>query len=347
MKSKEKGNVLCCIIGIDAFAEKLRMLVPQATCIVGHGQLKPEELEKRILAFKKGEYDVLVSSTIIENGIDLPRANTLIVNAAECFGLAQLYQLRGRVGRGKVQAHAYFLYHSQKLKDDAKKRLRAIVEACELGSGFQVAMRDLEIRGAGEILGANQSGTMQTVGVSHYMRMLKNAVQELRSGGKERMEEEENVEILLPTEALIPPYYIPDEGERISLYQKLAAAEDEKILSEFALDLREEYGEPPESVQNLFMVLQLKLVCRSVGVLRVKAEENRGVRTIILNLSQRVTAKEVMQLLQGNAKWKISSNTLRITEEAMGAEKLISDIRLLQKAKPVRQAQNKKEKQKE
>ncbi|OGJ54677.1 transcription-repair coupling factor [Candidatus Peribacteria bacterium RIFCSPHIGHO2_02_FULL_49_16] len=332
---------------IDAFAEKLRMLVPQATCIVGHGQLKPEELEKRILAFKKGEYDVLVSSTIIENGIDLPRANTLIVNAAECFGLAQLYQLRGRVGRGKVQAHAYFLYHSQKLKDDAKKRLRAIVEACELGSGFQVAMRDLEIRGAGEILGANQSGTMQTVGVSHYMRMLKNAVQELRSGGKERMEEEENVEILLPTEALIPPYYIPDEGERISLYQKLAAAEDEKILSEFALDLREEYGEPPESVQNLFMVLQLKLVCRSVGVLRVKAEENRGVRTIILNLSQRVTAKEVMQLLQGNAKWKISSNTLRITEEAMGAEKLISDIRLLQKAKPVRQAQNKKEKQKE
>jgi len=161
------------------------------------------------------------------------------------------------------------------------------------------------------------------------------------------MEEEENVEILLPTEALIPPYYIPDEGERISLYQKLAAAEDEKILSEFALDLREEYGEPPESVQNLFMVLQLKLVCRSVGVLRVKAEENRGVRTIILNLSQRVTAKEVMQLLQGNAKWKISSNTLRITEEAMGAEKLISDIRLLQKAKPVRQAQNKKEKQKE
>ena len=134
---------------IDAFADKLRSLVPEATFVVGHGQLNPEALEERIIAFKEGRYDVLVSSTIIENGIDLPRANTLIVNEAEKFGLAQLYQLRGRVGRSKVQAYAYFLYHTQKLKDDAKKRLRAIVEACELGSGFQVAMRDLEIRGAG------------------------------------------------------------------------------------------------------------------------------------------------------------------------------------------------------
>ena len=222
---------------IDAFADKLRELIPKAKFVVGHGQLKPEELEKRIVGFKKGEYDVLVSSTIIENGIDLPKANTLVVNAAECFGLSQLYQLRGRVGRSKTQAYAYFLYHGQKLKDDARKRLRAIVEACELGSGFQVAMRDLEIRGAGEILGAEQSGTMHTVGVSHYLRMLKAAVEDLKAGRKGDIEEEINVEILLPVSAMLPNYYIPDEQERISVYQKLAGSEDEKILKEFEQDL--------------------------------------------------------------------------------------------------------------
>lgn len=302
---------------IDAFADKLRELIPTAKFIVGHGQLKPEELEKRIIAFKKGEYDVLVSSTIIENGIDLPKANTLIVNAAETFGLAQLYQLRGRVGRSKTQAYAYFLYHGQKLKDDARRRLRAIVEACELGSGFQVAMRDLEIRGAGEILGASQSGTMQSVGVSHYLRMLKNAVEELKSGGKGDMEEDINVEILLPVEALIPSFYIPDEQERISVYQKLAGSEDEPILKEFQEDLHEEYGAPPRQVENLLGVLRLKLACRRSGVTRVKMEESAGRREIVLTLSSRVTAQEIMQILHVNSQWKISGSNLRISFEEM------------------------------
>ncbi len=302
---------------IDAFADKLRALIPEAKFVVGHGQLKPEQLEERIVAFKEGRFDVLVSSTIIENGIDLPRANTLIVNEAERFGLSQLYQLRGRVGRGKVQAYAYFLYHSQKLKDDAKKRLRAIVEACELGSGFQVAMRDLEIRGAGEILGASQSGSMQTVGVSHYLRLLKNAVEELKGGGKEVEEEEVSVEIQLPVEAFIPNFYIPDSEEKISVYQKLAASEDESILKEFESDLRDEYGEPPRQVQNLFAVLRLKMACRRGGVNRVKMEENGKDRVIVLTLSSRVTAKEIMQLLSINAQWKISGSTLRIAEQAL------------------------------
>lgn len=303
---------------IDAFAHKLRRLVPEAKFIVAHGQLKPEDLEERILKFKQGECQVLVSSTIIENGIDLPRANTLIVNEAERFGLAQLYQLRGRVGRGKVQAYAYLLYHTQKLKDDAKKRLRAIVEACELGSGFQVAMRDLEIRGAGEILGVSQSGTMQTVGVSHYLRMLKNAVEELKAGGTVDAEIEENVEILLPVEALLPSYYIPDSGEKISVYQKLASSESDEMLSEFETDLREEYGELPRQVKNLFSVLRLKLACRQAGVVRVKAEDrNRTERDIVLTLSPRVTAAEIMQLLRVNSQWKISSNTLRISESEL------------------------------
>jgi len=302
---------------IDAFADKLRLLVPKARFVVGHGQLKPDVLEERILAFKNGEFDVLVSSTIIENGIDLPRANTLIVNEAERFGLAQLYQLRGRVGRSKLQAYAYFLYHGQKLHEDAKKRLRAIVEACELGSGFQVAMRDLEIRGAGEILGAEQSGALQTVGVSHYLRMLKSAVEELKAGGTADAEQEVNIEILLPVTALLPSFYIPDEGERISVYQKLAGSEDETILKEFADDLTDEYGKAPEPVENLFAVLKLKIACRRAGVQRIKTDSapqasHNARDEIVLTLHPSVTAKEIMQILSVNSQWRISGSTLRI-----------------------------------
>jgi transcription-repair coupling factor (superfamily II helicase) len=327
---------------IDAFAAKLKSLIPKATFVVGHGQLKPDVLEERIQGFKEGKFDVLVSSTIIENGIDLPRANTLVINEAEKFGLSQLYQLRGRVGRGKVQAFAYFLYHTQRLKDDAKKRLRAIVEACELGSGFQVAMRDLEIRGAGEILGANQSGTMQTVGVSHYLRMLKAAVEELRNGGGQEVEVEENVEIQLPVEAFIPSFYITESDDKISVYQKLAGSESETILGEFESDLREEYGELPRQVQTLFAVLRLKLACRRAGVIRVKAEEQgKNEREILMTLSPRVTAKEIMQLLSHNAQWKISGNTLRIPESILHSKakgdgylaELTKEVALLQKAK--------------
>jgi len=329
---------------IDAFADKMRALVPEATFVVGHGQLKPETLEERIKAFKEGKFTVLVSSTIIENGIDLPRANTLIVNEAERFGLSQLYQLRGRVGRGKVQAYAFFLYHTQKLKDDAKKRLRAIVEACELGSGFQVAMRDLEIRGAGEILGASQSGTMQTVGVSHYLRMLKQAVEEMRSGRAHEEEDEDiEVEIQLPIEAFIPAFYIPDDQEKISVYQKLAGSEDETILSEFEDDLREEYGEPSEQVQNLFRILRLKMAARRAGVLRIKAEDRSATSggEVVLMLHARVTAKEIMQLLGKNPLWKISGSTLRIAQSSLISkakhkhwiEELTEEIGVMQRAK--------------
>jgi transcription-repair coupling factor (superfamily II helicase) len=336
---------------IDAYAEKLRAMIPETSFVVAHGQLRPEDLEERILSFKQGKHAVLISSTIIENGIDLPRANTLIVNEAERFGLAQLYQLRGRVGRSKVQAFAYLLYHSQKLKEDAKKRLRAIVEACELGSGFQVAMRDLEIRGAGEVLGVSQAGTMNTVGVSHYLRMLKNAVEELKSGGAEIEEEIESVEILLPIEALLPTFYIPDSGEKISVYQKLASSEEESTLAEFEADLHDEYGDPPKQAQNLFAVLRLKLACRKAGVIRVKAEERRkNERDIVLTLSKRVEAMDIMRILQVNSQWKISSNTLRIGEEELikkagtreYMKELTEEIKTLIKA-PKKKAKKEKE----
>ncbi|MDO8468454.1 MAG: transcription-repair coupling factor [Candidatus Peribacter sp.] len=312
---KRKGQIFILhnrVETIDAFADKLRAMIPEAKFIVAHGQLKADDLEARVLQFKKGEVDVLVSSTIIENGIDLPRANTLIIDEAEHFGLAQLYQLRGRVGRSKVQAYAYFLYHGQKLQDDAKKRLRAIVEACELGSGFQVAMRDLEIRGAGEILGASQSGTMNTVGVSHYLRMLKGAVEELKAGEKGEVEEEISAEILLPVEAMLPSFYITDEQERISVYQKLAGSEDEATLKEFEEDLRDEFGEPPQPVKNLFAILTLKLASRRAGVVRIKMQHEAREDFVVLTLAGRVTAKEIMQLLKENPQWKISGSNLHL-----------------------------------
>ncbi len=317
---------------IDAFAMKLRALVPQASFIVTHGQLKPEVLEERIVDFKNGKYLVLVSSTIIENGIDLPRANTLIVNEAEKFGLSQLYQLRGRVGRGTVQAYSYFLYHSQRLKDDAKKRLRAIVEASELGSGFQIAMRDLEIRGAGEILGASQSGNMQTVGVSHYLRLLKSAVEELKAGGKSDEDElPQTIEIILPFEALLPSFYIPDEQEKIGAYQKLAGAEDETILAEFEQDLREEYGPLPRQALGLLDIIKLKMACRRAGVVRIKMDNvSSKQRDIVVNLSPRVTAEEIMQMLKVCPQWRISGATLRLSEDVMvklaGADEWLSEL---------------------
>lgn len=325
---------------IDAFAMKLRALVPQASFVVTHGQLKPELLEERILAFKEGKFNVLVSSTIIENGIDLPRANTLIVNEAEKFGLSQLYQLRGRVGRGTVQAYSYFLYHSQRLKDDAKKRLRAIVEASELGSGFQIAMRDLEIRGAGEILGASQSGNMTTVGVSHYLRLLKNAVDELRAGATHEEEDFSGaVEIVLPFEALLPAHYITDEMEKISLYQKLAGSEDEAMLKELIDDLKEEYGALPKQAEYLVQILRLRMACRRSGVQRVKMETILGSkRELVVTLTTKVSAAEVMQLLEHHRAWRVSGSTLRLAEEEMekagGKEwlpELTKQIALLQK----------------
>ncbi len=327
---------------IDAFAAKLKAIVPSATFVVTHGQLKPEVLEERIFKFKDGQYQVLVSSTIIENGIDLPRANTLIVNEAEKFGLSQLYQLRGRVGRSSLQAYSYFLYHSQRLKDDAKKRLKAIVEASELGSGFQIAMRDLEIRGAGEILGANQSGNMQTVGVSHFLRMLKSAVEELKAGGhREEDDTNTSAEIILPFEALIPTFYIPDDEEKIGVYQKLAGSEDEAMLLEFSEDLREEYGPLPKQVLNLLDILRLKMACRRAGVMRVKAETVRNDKEIVLTLQPRVTANEIMQLLSKNSNWRIVSQTLRLSqafyEREEGAEwlpRLTAEIGLLAKKTP-------------
>ncbi len=305
---------------IDGMADKLRSLVPEARFAVAHGKLGSSDLEERILAFKDHKFDVLVSSTIIENGIDLSNANTLIVNNAERLGLAQLYQLRGRVGRGRTQAYAFFLYHGQRLKLDAKKRLRAIVEASELGSGFQIAMKDLEIRGAGDILGAKQHGAINVVGVSHFIRMLNKAVDDLKAGKVMREEEPEDISIELPLTAYIPDTYIINSKEKISAYQKMSAADNMDYLTEIRDELVEDFGKMPKEVMNLFRMLELKILAKKAKLVSVKAENigmNMG-KEISLHLSGLVKPENIVNLLEYNSKWYISGTRLRVKIEDLG-----------------------------
>ena len=305
---------------IDGFTEKLKELVPEARFGVAHGKLGSGDLEERIVAFKEYKYDVLVSSTIIENGIDLANANTLIVNNAEKFGLSQLYQLRGRVGRGKRQAYAYFLYHGQRLKLDAKKRLRAIVEASDLGSGFQIAMKDLEIRGAGDILGANQHGVINVVGMAHFMRMLNKAVEDLKMGRVIEGEEVvENVSVELPIPAYIPDNYISDSKEKIGTYQKLSSADSNDYLKEIRDELIDAFGKMPREVDNLFKIIQLKMIAKDAGLMNIKSETvpMSKDKEIVLHMSGAVKPANIVNLLEYNPNWRIIGSRLRINKKLL------------------------------
>lgn len=320
------------VMTIDGIAERLKGIVPEARLVVTHGQLPTAELEDRILNFKNGKYDVLVSSAIIENGIDLPNANTLIVNDAENFGLAQLYQLRGRVGRSRTQAYAYFLYNTRQLKLDAKKRLRAIVEASELGAGFEIAMKDLEIRGAGDILGAQQSGAINTVGVSHFVRMLNAAVEDLQAGQQlkgdvapQKVQSDVNLEI--PLTALIPLSYITDTKEKIKAYQRLSSVDSIAELAQARHEITEEFGPPPPEFLNLLKVIRLKLACLKSGVLAVKVgtwEPGTLKREAVLVLGKRVKPANIFSVLSLNPKWEISGDKLKIDANNLGMDWLAS-----------------------
>ncbi|QQR83596.1 transcription-repair coupling factor [Candidatus Peregrinibacteria bacterium] len=305
---------------IESIANKLRLLLPKVRFIVAHGQLQPHDLESRIVEFKEGRADVLVSSTIVENGIDLPNANTLIVDDAENFGLAQLYQLRGRIGRGKTQAFAYFLYQSRQLRLDAKKRLRAIVDASELGSGFQIAMRDLEIRGAGDVLGVTQHGTIRVVGVNHFLRMLNKTIDEMQSGKHDAdAPDKPEVSIELPLEAYIPDQYIPDTKEKINVYQKMSSVDSAEFLNEFKEELVAQYGKFVLPVSNLFSVLEIKLLAKQAGVTSIKSVTlgNAG-KQIVVQLSDQIKAEPIVKLLGYNAKWIISGDRLKIDLKDLG-----------------------------
>jgi transcription-repair coupling factor (superfamily II helicase) len=246
---------------------------------VAHGQMPERELEQVMLDFHRQRFHVLVCSTIIENGIDIPTANTIIINRADKFGLSQLHQLRGRVGRSHHLAYAYLLTPEPKaLTRDARKRLEAIASLEELGAGFTLATHDMEIRGAGELLGDEQSGQIAQIGFSLYSELLSRAVAALREGREPDLEESRahgaEVELHLP--ALIPDDYLHDVHTRLTLYKRIASARDEAALRELQVEMIDRFGLLPDPTRNLFAVARLKLKADSVGVTRVDAGPRGG-----------------------------------------------------------------------
>ena len=260
---------------IERMAIRLRELVPEAEIAIGHGQMPEEQLERVMVDFGAGEYDVLLCTTIIESGLDLPNVNTIIINNANQFGLAQLYQLRGRVGRSANRAFAYFLYdRNRAISEAAQKRLAAIFEAAELGSGFQIALRDLEIRGAGNLLGAAQSGHIAAVGFDLFSKLVGEAVEALRGGlegggGVDGRALPPAPRIDLPVSASIPERYVADMETRLAIYERVAGLDSPRDVAEMEEELRDRFGEPPPLVQNLLGVALLKAVGRQAGVERI------------------------------------------------------------------------------
>src|SRR5256714_14270482 len=255
---------------IERAARKLRELVPEARIAVAHGQMGEDALEKVMVGFGEKECDVLVCTTIVESGIDIPNANPLIGERADLLGLAQLHQIRGRVGRGRERAYAYFLFPPDKpLTEHAHERLATIAQHTELGAGMYVAMKDLEIRGAGNLLGGEQSGHIEGVGFDLYVRMVGDAVQQFKG---ERAEEEPEVKIDLPVDAHLPTEYIGVERLRLEMYRKLASARDTATLDEAVTEMRDRYGEPPAEVANLVAVAPFRLLAKSYGVTDVSLQ---------------------------------------------------------------------------
>ncbi|MEN6311977.1 MAG: TRCF domain-containing protein, partial [Acidobacteriota bacterium] len=259
---------------IDKVADLVKKLVPQARVVTIHGRMTGEALEKRMLEFVEHRADVLATTTIIENGIDIPLANTLIVDRADLYGLAQLYQLRGRVGRSSRQAFAYFLVPPYvELTPLARERLKALKEFSELGSGFRLAAKDLEIRGAGNLLGHRQHGSMEAVGFDYYMQLLDQAVRELKG---ERVEET-NVEINLKADIHIPEDYLPQVNLRLNLYKRLASVEDLAEIDKIREDIRDRFGPVPETIENLLRYGTIKHLARKLRIRTIDRGENRVV----------------------------------------------------------------------
>ncbi|RSK24881.1 transcription-repair coupling factor [Bhargavaea beijingensis] len=275
-------------------AEEIQMLVPDARIATAHGRMSETELEAVILAFLEGEYDVLVTTTIIETGVDIPNVNTLIVHDADRMGLAQLYQLRGRVGRSNRVAYAYFLYRRNKvLSDVAENRLQAIKEFTELGSGFKIAMRDLSIRGAGNLLGAQQHGFIDSVGFDMYSKMLEEAIEEKRGNGKE--EEMPDVEVTLHLDAYFPDSFIPDGFQKIQMYKRVKAVETEEDYSELVDEMADRFGDLPLEAEQLLKIALMKVWARGAGVESIKQQGDRVIISFTEAGTQRADGAKIME----------------------------------------------------
>ncbi|TMF91996.1 MAG: transcription-repair coupling factor, partial [Chloroflexi bacterium] len=304
---------------IQKAAERVRRLVPGARVAVGHGQMEEEQLAQVMVDFAAGRQDVLVCTTIIEAGLDIPNVNTLVVERADMFGLAQLYQLRGRVGRAGKRAYSYFLYDPKRsLTEAADKRLDVIQGLHELGLGFKIALRDLEIRGAGNLLGTEQHGAIAAVGFEMYLQMLQAAVAKLRTGAEEEAVGDvlstAEMNLDLPLDHFIPRSYIRDERLRLGAYRQLAGAEDETGLEAILASLRDRYGRPPAQLDNLVYSLRVKLRGQRLG-LRAVVGDAREV-TLRVDPDRALDVERLKQLFPG--KLAIGPNKIRLRRQGEG-----------------------------
>jgi len=302
---------------IEAQAEQLRRILPDVRIVVGHGQMPEGQLERVMLGFAAGEADLLVCTTIIESGLDIPNANTIIIDRADTLGLAQLYQLRGRVGRSSRRAYAYLLYRRrERMSEEARKRLQAIFNASELGAGFQIALADLEIRGAGNILGGEQSGHMAAVGFDLYSRLLAEAVEEQKAHreGRAPVLETPATVVDLPVEANLPGAYIPDEAQKLELYRRLARARTPGHLAAFRQEVTDRFGSMPPEVLRLVEVAEVRLAAEAAGISSISREDG----LLVVRFGAGLTRAAAMQLLAGGlpglkaAQMTFASNQVRL-----------------------------------
>jgi transcription-repair coupling factor (superfamily II helicase) len=285
---------------IEAQAQQLRGMLPDARIVVGHGQMPEGSLEQVMITFAGGAADVLVCTTIIESGLDIPNANTIIIDRADTLGLAQLYQLRGRVGRSSRRAFAYLLYRRrERLSDEARKRLQAIFNASELGAGFQIALSDLEIRGAGNILGGEQSGHMAAVGFDLYSRLLADAVEEVKARRERREPVVAPTQAVLdlPIDAHLPDDYVSDEAQKLELYRRLARARNGEDLAAFRREAADRFGPLPPPVERLVEVAALRLAAEAAGIASISRED--GQLVVRFGALSRATAMHLLAPLGG------------------------------------------------
>ncbi len=278
---------------LDEVAQSLRREIPYAIIETAHGQMDAEELEDIMHRFIYEGVQILVSTTIIENGIDIPNVNTIIIDRAERLGLSQLYQLRGRVGRSDKKAYCYLLYPCEAgLNDDAIKRLRVLSENTDLGSGFKVAMKDMEIRGAGNILGREQSGHLEAVGLDMYMRLLEEEIDKLTNGNVE----ERDVLLELDYTGFIPDSYIPDPVAKFEMYKKIASIKSDGQLEALRQEAENRFGSIPEEVDNLFCIAEIKIICRKLAIYHLS--ESRGIVQIEFSNVSMLNPDKVISLLK-------------------------------------------------
>ena len=312
---------------IENMRERLETLLPEARIGVAHGQLRERELEQVMRDFLQQRFNVLLCSTIIETGIDIPNANTIIINRADKFGIAQLHQLRGRVGRSHHQAYAYLLT-PEYISKDAEKRLDAIAAADELGAGFSLAMQDLEIRGAGEILGEGQSGEMVQVGFTLYTEMLKQAVRDLKKGRQPDLDAPLGVttEIKLHSPALLPEGYCPDIHERLVLYKRLATCENEGQINSIHEELVDRFGLPEQPVTTLLESHRLRLMAKSLGITAIDASSDA--LTLTFGKHTVVEPADIILLMQSNKNYRMAgADKLRVSAVMEDVDARVRTIR--------------------